>query len=324
MSLIPTQPSPLSMAASSLDVSTQPVASPSKTMCGFGIRAVGVDNVVLLGQVAAIFRRYTKIALPQMPIFEYLRFGAFTAAPGAAHGIYKSVQELRNNAPEKADNVLNIIDHTGTLMDMAALLADGIDALGVASAAGSVDPLYITGAVLSCAGLVLHSKNIYETHVVQGDLNNAMLTTSQKEDNVAKGLVRAVKVIKDKQKSNCKFVRKYFDVESAKLTSRLDEISRYAVRKLDSPLPHKVEEGKKDVERTKNLLNKKLTTKKWSHAFSILTAVISLIGFGIIFSPAAPVGVALIGLAGIFGLAHSYILKRVNKSFEKSLKAIGT
>lgn len=296
----------------------------AKNAAGTAAFVVDPEKMYVIGQIAAAVRRYLKVTVSELAVVEGLRFGALGAAPIVLKNIYTSSKDLYQGAPEKADNALSLISYTGNLADIAALIADGLDTMRWASASAAwVDPLYIVGAVLSTAGIILDSKNIYETHTIAKLLNEQMTVTKAGGDNVAVAFARGVEVIKQKHKTNSRFVSKYFAADGNKFTERLDEISRYAVRKLASPLPHKVKEGEDEVKNTKKLIDKKLSAKKWSHAFSILTSVISLVGFGILFSPIAPAGLVLIGLAGTLSLIHRFYMKRVDRKFQEALQIKG-
>lgn len=310
-------------------------------------------------QLAGVIRRYSSVLLPGAKELEgSLRFFSIGYAPLAISNIYTASREIIKNAPEKMDNKLTLISETGALIDVAALIADGLDTFELIANSGAwVDPLYITGAVLSTAGIVLNVKGIYETHSFSNKLKREMRPVEFDVAKIQQNAIKAnakinnesgekyrtdsykyasiddsddcasimsfengVKLIKQKHKTNYKFVTKHFESDGNKFADRMDEISRFAARKLASPLPHKVEEGRNDMSSTKELLYKKLTNKKWSNAFKILTAVISLIGFGLLFSPFAPAGLVLLGLSGIMSISHRLYNRRKHRQFEEALK----
>lgn len=327
----------------------------ANTMKEGALVAVDPDHLATASHVAKLFRYYTKAIIPGVKEVEGFRFASVLYTPLAIQSIVTSAQEIYRKAPEKMDNALTIVSEVGALADICALVADALDTFEwIPDASVWVDPLYIVGATLSTAGIVLNTKSAYETHAFGKELNEKMTLSKEEKEAITKINKRlqelngkamsksmlsdqeksdlkiigskfehGVKLIKEKHGKNVKFVKKHFETDGDQLTGRLDEISRYAIRKLDSPLPHKVQEGQDDINSAKTLLNKRLSSKKWSNAFKILTAIISLIGFGLLFSPVAPVGLVLLGLSGTMSICHRLYKRRQTQKFEAAIQDVG-
>lgn len=263
----------------------------------------------------------------------YLRFAAIGYIPFAVRTITTSAKELLQREPEKLDNVLTVISEVGALAEITCVSTDALGLVGaVAKDLAWVTPLYIVGTALSAASIVKSTVTLTQTHKLSKKLQ-AHLQEQHVKDNITVDEFTRVKsnsmvsfqaaatLIEESQVKNKKFIAKYFDYNDKALTSRLKRIESIVVRKLNSPLVSKQKEGVDDLNRIKTNLKNRLSRKKWSEAFSILTSTISIVAFAILFTPLAPLGFLVLGLISAAKIYHRYYSIKKTKEFEAELSA---
>lgn len=269
----------------------------------------GPDVGPAAARLARAIRNTAEGINSQNPL-QMLRITAVVQAPFAIRNIAQSSIEIYRGDPEKVDNALTIAAETGTLANVIAATAEALGELGVtAQSVAWISPLYITGAVLSGVEIVRDVKNIYETHKVSK-------IVFQKDKNTASGFTRTVSTIKGKHLNNKKFISKHFGVKGDKLIENLEKVDKH-VQQLDKgPLKWK---GDIQAAEVSKLAEKRMKVQKWSRVYNILTSIINIIGFAILFSPAAPVGCILIGLSSLMSVAQIVFLKKINRQFEEAI-----
>lgn len=291
-----------------------------QAMLELGAQAVKViadpDAQTLVGRFAKALRNITEGIRPEGNPLQFLRIVAIVNAPASLRAISRSAIELFRNEPGKVDNLLTITFETGNLATYIGATADALGELGVtAQAVAWTAPLNIVGVSLSAVEMLKDAHDIYEAHTFT-KINFKQLTGDYQ------GFAHVVTLLSDKHTNNKKFIAKHFGIKGELMLEHMEKIKEYANRKLKSPLEHIRQEGKKDVQKTSALVRKRIKVQQWTRAYNIVVSIINIIGFAILFTPAAPVGCILIGLSTVMTISRLTFIKRINRQFEQSLQGI--
>lgn len=245
-----------------------------------------------------------------------LRFFAIVYVPLAIHSLANSIFDLLSATDSsKVDAGLTAVSEVGNLGDATATFCKGLGAVGLvaAEAVSWATPLCIASSCLTLAGVVVLTKHIAEKTRFQNKFVEEAGLVKNENSYTLEDFKKGINFVKEG--SNTK---KFYDDET-KLMERLSQIQITAEKKLSSQDKTENEEGQKILHTTMNSLKNRISTKKWSDALSLLAAAVGLIGFVIIFTPLAPVGLALLGISPIISLGNLAYRKIRTQQFEEAL-----
>lgn len=236
---------------------------------------------------------------------------------GIASGLFSS---LKTTVNEKIDIGLDIAASIGSLGEIAADTADGLAAVGaVASGALWTTPLAIASAVIQGLGMILTTKNLVETHRFSVLFHKESGLSKSLREYSLEDYTKIRQLIVERHEQEKSFVGKHFDTDGGKLVERLLAIETAAKAALSSGISKEVLRGKHMLKATMQKLANKMTDKKWSHSVSLLAGTVSYIGFGVLFSPLAPIGYGMLATSGVISLTNFFMDKFNGWRFEKLL-----
>lgn len=248
--------------------------------------------------------------------------------PMSIHNIATNVMGVKGSTTnEKVDVGLNIVSEVGSIGDVIGVSMDGLVSVGLVAAKVAVwaTPLFLVGMGLELGGLVLTTKNLVEIHKFSKTFKESANLKSKVENYALEHFSQGVALINEQSQKERSFVSKHFGIGSEKLIGMLQDIEGKAKEVFASD-----DEGRKakylhKMKSTLEFLDKRMTTLKWSKAFTIMVTTISFVAVGVLlFTPAAPLGFALLGLGAALGITHYFKMKVLTKEFENELEFAAT
>ena len=235
--------------------------------------------------------------------FKTLKFACIAAVPFAIGSTVRAIRSFKGaSTSEKIDASLQIVSATGVVVGVTSSIAEGLVGVGKVAAKEIIwaTPLAIVGAALGCADIALSAKHLIEGYKFSKAFHRAV------GDSSPENYKEVVELIKYNQESKKSFIRKYLGVDAVKLIGNLEKIE---------------EEG--DSAKMKSaikMLADRLTFERKSQALSLLTSVVSVIAFGLLFSPAAPLGFALLALSTVSSVSNLVMKTFSTKDFKDKLQ----
>lgn len=292
-----------------------------------------VQEVVGLSISASSFLRHTVHSICESirsiknarPL-ESFKIVLLLSVPISIKSIGESVLSIKgSNNSEKVDAVLNIVSEVGTIADVIATSAEGFIPLGLATVKIAVwaTPLFLVALGLEMAGLVLTTKNLIETHRFSKTFEKSADLTRKVEEYSVKHFASGVASIVEGTRKGRTFVTKHFGVASENLHARLEKIQKKATEVFASTDEVRKEKYRHKMKRTMELLDKRMTTMKWSRAATITLVVLAVIGVAVLMlTPAAPVGFAILGVAAALSITHYLTMRSLDGKFEREMKLV--
>ena len=244
--------------------------------------------------------------------------------------------EAQASINEKVDIYLGRIEAIGTLGEIFTKTVEGLTHIYTsifasfgfqASTLNSMSsfvttvtgPMSIVFAIFQGFGMVLTAKNLAETHRFSVIFNKSAALKKPVEDYAMEDYIAARKLIETNQTKEKSFVGKHFETSPKKLIARLHAIEAVAKQALSSANPQEVLDGKQKLQTTMQTLSNRLTSKKWSNALSLLASTIGNVGFGLLYSPCPPAGIALSAISCGMSIANFVHDKHKTGQFEMDL-----
>lgn len=269
-------------------------------------------NTVLTGENALLknkgFLRFVKGT----------RLFSFFSLPISLVNMAKGGYELalsakKKNYAEIAEQALNVTSSLGDLSFGISTCIDGLIASKIieSTAALTTASTYLTGigAILSVAAIGLQSKFIYESVKFKNRISK-VFGSEEKTDFKA--------VLKEVDKlSNSRLGRTVGVSDGEKLKARLHSIFERNSKPVENA------NHKKNLIDTVKALKKRVKWNNIGRALKITAAVISLIALAVLlFTPAAPVGYALMALATAIGLSILLMDYKAERTLNDYLKTL--
>lgn len=251
------------------------------------------------------------IKLPLIPLNLY--------AIGSSFSSFSSKRKLTTN--EKFDKGLDVIASIGAVGDTAVSFAEGLKALGLVAshAIRWATPLVIVSAALEVAGLIALVKGMIETRRLSLLFQQIEGKKKPNETYTLEEFTQIRLMIAEKSRQEASFVSKHFKTQGAGLNRRLEEIEKKAQQLLSSGDEQQIMLGQRQLKTTMEALKGRIKTKQQSSALSLLTGVISLVAFALLFTPAGLVGYGLLAGSGAISLGNFFADKGKTKQFEREL-----
>jgi len=273
------------------------------------IRYIGESSKQLLSNAAG------------KPIAGILVLTTVANLPFALHELAMSVYNIaKTTLNEKIDIFLGAVSNIGGVLDVVANIGEGLAAVGsvAVKTVTWATPLSIAAAAIESIGMVLTAKKMMETVQFSKAFHQAAKLTESSEDKSA-NYKKVCQLILEGQSQESSFIGKHFGVDSEKLEQRLLEIEQEANLKLSSEDEEVVEEGKQILQTTMQTLSSRITRTNWSHALSLLASTVSIIGFGILFSPCPPAGFILLAVSSVVSIGSYFVNKYLDIGFEEDM-----
>lgn len=258
----------------------------------------------------------------RLPVVGVLKLTAIALIPLTIYEIASSIfSVVKTSFNEKLDIALNVISNLGSLLDITGTIAEGLSAIKVVakSAVHWAGPLGIVATVIESVGMALKTKNLIETERFSKIFKETAGLDLSDEEYSLENYKKARELVAEKHSQEKTFVSKHLSTDGEKLNERLLAIESEAKEFLASNNLEDVLKGKNKLKTTMQSLSQRMTTKKWSTGLSLLASTISIIGFGLLFSPLPPVGMAFLALSSILSIINLFMQKAQTKSFEKGL-----
>lgn len=257
-----------------------------------------------------------------LPVVGALKLAKFGLVP---FGIYEigmliySAQKV--SISEKIDALLGVTAAVGSLGEITANIAEGLTAVGLvaAKAIAWATPLGLICAGIQVANMVLTAKSLAETHRFSKIFNQVARWDRPVEECLLEDYKKMRQLIEKEQTQEKSFIDKHFKTNGDHLIERLQAIESKAQLMLASANPLDISQAKNDLKRTMQALSKRMTTKKWSNALSLLIGAVSFIGVGLLFSPCPPAGFAVLALTSGMSIIQFFVEKMNTTQFEKEL-----
>jgi len=257
-----------------------------------------------------------------LPVVGALKLMKLPLIPLSLHAIksaFSSKNTLTGN--EKIDRGLDVAASIGTVGDTVVSLGEGLKALGAVTshAIWWATPLVVVSAVLEAAGLILLVKTMLETRRFSRLFEQASGSKKPNEVYTLEDFTRVRLMIEEKSQQEASFISKHLKTDGKRLNKRLEQIDQTVQRLLSSSDEQEVLKGQRQLQTTMETLKGRIKTKQQSAALSILTGVVSLVAFGLLFTPAGLVGYGLLAGSGAVSLGNFFNDKAKTRQFEQTL-----
>lgn len=241
---------------------------------------------------------------------------AVSATPFAFYNIGKGVKELvKGDKQEKIDAALMMTSELGTIGDAVASFAGGLHTIGAVSetAVAWAGPLAIASAALSLASIASNARGLWQSHKLKKNL----LGKQNKKEYTVEDYTKTVGFLQAQK--DC-VLKQHFNIKGEKLKTKVNEIWKDAERKLSSGDAEKVKEGHSKMGVMLKAFKDRIFSKKMCHILSIVAAVVSTVGLGVLFfTPLAPVGYSLIALGAAISVGKFFYNMVKQYRFKKAL-----
>lgn len=309
-----------------VELRTKPLATEEAEKSG-----IPADKKLSLGVKAVSFFRYTAHAIcalvkaPNRKPLEPLKLLFYVNIPVALNNIFNQLGSVRGlTANEKIDTALDVTSEVGRVGDSLATGIEGLGSVGLVNLQPLywVSPLFIVGVGLQIAGILALSKSLVETHLFSRKFSKVVDLTKKGSDYSVADFTLGLEMVQNRSRKEKSFVLKHFGVDSKKLLGPLYKIKKLAENSFFHSSA-KVGESEDKMKAAMELLSKRLTATKWSKALTILIGTVTLIGVGVLlFTPAAPVGFALLAIGSVAAIRYYFAVKAQTAQFEEELRKI--
>lgn len=232
---------------------------------------------------------------------------AAVTIPVALYSVIRDGYEVALGT-EKIDASLRVAENLSWLGDSTATVISGLEVTGAipeGAVAATFFPISIASGCLATATIALNARRLYQNQQLLKEMN------AQGSDDQVLTLLTS----KDEY-----FLNKNFNVEGGKLKTTLQEIQTLAQNKLSGGDAH-ASQGV--LQQTVRSLKERISTKNWSHALSILSSTVTLIGMSILlFTPLSPVAYSLMAAAALVSVIKFLYERRALKHFATTLERI--
>lgn len=226
---------------------------------------------------------------------------------------------------EKVDRGLVTTSIAGTFSGIIASTVKGLTRVGLASpkVTAWATPLIFVAIVLHSAGIALKAKSLFETHMFSKTFAKSAAVKEKVENYTIQHFSSAVALINGRSECERHFVKMHFDIDSEKLKSSLKKINAQAEKIFNSNDSHAKENCQRRMKRTVELLDERLLTIKKSKALVLTVALVSIVGTIVLMTtPAAPVGLALIGAGIALEVGHYFKIRSLKEKFERDMTEV--
>ena len=256
-----------------------------------------------------------------LPMVGALKLVKLGEVPLTVHEMFSSFFSAKTTINEKVDTGLSLVSDVGSLTDVATSTMEGLIAVGVvAKEAGKwITPVSIVVLAMEGIEMIFLTKSLIEMHRFSKIFTEASSLDKSLEEVTIENFTKIRELILEKTSQEKSFISKHFKTDADKLNERLLVIESEAKTLFASESTEERLEGNHKVQTTIELLSKRMTVKKWSNALNLLIISISVIGFGLLFSPCPPIGFAFLAVSGVLSLLNFFLEKALTSEFEKEL-----
>lgn len=292
-----------------------------------GAKAVAQTEylAVALGMTGTI--RYSEIALHALVglktyrWFDRTSFLSIGAVPLSAYEMGKNgVQFSKASWNERSEILLKMVSNVSSIGYAFWTFMSALQDAGVHSKLMAGLPILgIVSAAFEGIAMTLDFKGVFDTARVSLQFEKQVNLAKKIEEYTLIDFRQGLKFIEEAHGKEPLFINKYFDTEEEWLIDHLLEIERISQTALFSGNPEETMAAKTLMHSTMHSLQKRLTTKKWSHCLNLNASAVSLIGVGLLFSPIPTVGLGLFAVSGLINLGTYFYKKKATRQFKIEL-----
>ena len=234
-------------------------------------------------------------------VMKAISIAAIVVFPVALIAIVQKIFKFRGQTTnERIDTALSISGDLTTIGTGLTGFTGGLVTVGrvAASAVQWVPPLLIATSVLNIFSFISTVKSYKETKIFIKEFEE-----KEKPDS-------ALDLVLEKEKLEKSFVAKHLNIDGNILKKHIEAIKDNALKGHD-----------KTKEATLTLKNR-LKSKLFSNKLQLLMMAVGIVAAGLLFTPAAPFVLALVGPIAIIGVILEIKAKRDNLKFEKEFEAL--
>ena len=231
-------------------------------------------------------------------VMKAISIAAIVVFPVSLIAIVQKIFKFRDQTTNEClDTALSISGDLSTIGTGVTAFTGGLVAVGrvSASAVQWVPPLLIATSVLNIFSSISTVKSYKETQIFIEEFNKA--------DSV-------LDLVLEKNSQEKSFVAKHLNIDGNILKKHIEAIQDNALKGHD-----------KTKEATLTLKNR-LESKLFSNKLQLLMMAVGVVAAGLLFTPAAPFVLALVGPIAIIGIILEIKAKRDNLKFEKEFEAL--
>ena len=247
-------------------------------------------------------------------VMKAISIAAIVVFPVALIAIVQKIFKFRGQTTnERIDTALSISGDLTTIGTGLTGFTGGLVTVGrvAASAVQWVPPLLIATSVLNIFSFISTVKSYKETKIFIKEFEEKekpdsaldLVLEKEKPDS-------ALDLVLEKEKLEKSFVAKHLNIDGNILKKHIEAIKDNALKGHD-----------KTKEATLTLKNR-LKSKLFSNKLQLLMMAVGIVAAGLLFTPAAPFVLALVGPIAIIGVILEIKAKRDNLKFEKEFEAL--